>query len=81
MRNKLFSITCLSVLIAILSIVIVSPFVVGQSGTNENGLITSNVVWTKAGSPYSLTGPVAINQGVTLTVEPGVTINLNSYYI
>ncbi len=45
-----------------------------QSGINENGLIASDAVWTKAGSPYSLTGPVAINEGVTLTVEPGATI-------
>jgi hypothetical protein len=52
-----------------------------QAATSVNGLMTSDTTWTKAGSPYSLTGPVAINQGVTLRVEPGVTVNLNGYYI
>jgi hypothetical protein len=32
-------------------------------------------------SPYSLTGPVTIGNGVTLTVEAGVTVNLNGYKI
>ena len=63
------------------SVLVSMPLGLAQSGTNENGLITSNAVWTKSGSPYSLTGPVAINEGVTLTVDPGATINLNSYYI
>jgi hypothetical protein len=56
-------------------------FVEVQAATNFNGLISSDTTWTKASSPYSLTGPVAINQGVTLRVEPGVTVNLNGYYI
>jgi hypothetical protein len=52
-----------------------------QAATNVTGIINSNTTWTKTGSPYSLTGPVAIDQGVTLRVEPGVTVNLNGYYI
>jgi hypothetical protein len=52
-----------------------------QASTDVNGIISSDTTWTKASSPYSLTGPVAINQGVTLRVEPGVTVNLNDYYI
>jgi hypothetical protein len=52
-----------------------------QASTNVSGIITSDTTWTKANSPYGLTGPVAINQGVTLRVEPGVTVNLNGYYI
>jgi len=43
-------------------------------------VISSDTTWTKANSPYSLTGPVDVS-GVTLTVESGVTINLNNYYI
>jgi parallel beta-helix repeat protein len=49
--------------------------------TNFNGIISSNTTWTKANSPYSLTGPVAINIGATLTIEAGVTVQLNGYYI
>ena len=53
----------------------------GQVGTNVTGILSSNTTWTKAGSPYSLTGPTAVNVGATLTIEPGVTLNLNSFYI
>ena len=52
-----------------------------QSGTIVNGIITSNTTWTYVNSPYSLSGPVAVNTGVTLTIEPGATVNLGSYYI
>jgi hypothetical protein len=52
-----------------------------QAVTEVSGIITSDTTWTKANSSYSLTDPVAINQGVKLTIEPGVTVNLNGYYI
>jgi hypothetical protein len=52
-----------------------------QASADVNGIISSDTNWTKASSPYSLAGPIAINQGVTLRVEPGVTVNLNGYYI
>ncbi len=54
---------------------------VAQNSTLVNGIIHSDTTWTKANSPYTLTSPVAVNIGVTLTIEPGVTVNLNSYYI
>ena len=53
----------------------------GQSGTNVTGIINTNTTWTKANSPYTLAGPVAVNSGVTLTIEPGTTVNLNNFYI
>jgi hypothetical protein len=56
-------------------------FVLAQSGTNLSGVIDSDSTWTRSGSPYSLTGPVAIVQGITLTIEQGTTVNLNSYYM
>ncbi len=46
-----------------------------------SGIITVDTRWTKENSPYNLTGNVAIDKGVTLTVEPGVIINLNGYYM
>jgi hypothetical protein len=52
-----------------------------QSGTSVIGTINSDATWTKGNSPYTLTGPVAVNTGVTLTIEPGATVNLNRYYI
>jgi len=56
------------------------PFGTVQASTTT-GIITSDTTWTKANSPYILTGAVAVNSGVTLTVESGVTVNLNDYYI
>jgi len=52
-----------------------------QSPTPVTGIINSDTTWTKANSPYTLTGPVSVNQEVTLTVEPGVTVDLGSFHI
>jgi hypothetical protein len=50
-------------------------------GTDVGGLINSDTVWTKSGSPYTLTKATAVNNGVTLTIEAGVTVNFNYNYI
>jgi parallel beta-helix repeat protein len=52
-----------------------------KAATSVTGIIYSDTTWTKAGSPYSLTGPVLVSEGVTLTIEPGVAVNLNDHYI
>ena len=57
------------------------PFGLAQSGTNISYIISQDSTWTPAGSPYTLTGDTLVYQGVTLTIEPGVTVNLGSYYI
>ncbi|MCW4006387.1 MAG: hypothetical protein NWF04_07325 [Candidatus Bathyarchaeota archaeon] len=43
------------------------------------GMITLDTTWNRAGSPYILTGPVVVNSGVTLTIDPGVTVGLAGY--
>jgi hypothetical protein len=48
---------------------------------NVTGIIASNQTWTQANSPYTLTGNVLVYNGVTLTIEAGVTVNLGNYYI
>lgn len=71
-----FTITLLLVVLSLISNVHV--------GTAQSGLITfisSDTTWTKAGSPYSLDGPIVVSVGVTLTIEAGVTVNFNSYYL
>jgi len=46
--------------------------------TNVTGGIYSNTTWTKANSPYILTDTVVIFGGITLTIQPGVTVKFNS---
>jgi MYXO-CTERM domain-containing protein len=56
----------------------VSPVPV-WADTPVGGFITTNTSWTEAGSPYVLSlGSVIVNEGVTLTVEPGVTVRAPS---
>lgn len=52
-----------------------------HASTEVTGIISSHTTWTKENSPYSITGPIVIVEGTILTIEPGVTVNLNSYYI
>jgi parallel beta-helix repeat protein len=52
-----------------------------QASADVTGIISSDTTWTKANSPYSLTGPMLVSEGVNLTIEPGVTVNFNEYYI
>jgi hypothetical protein len=52
-----------------------------HADTYVNGTIDVNTTWTSANSPYTLTGDVFISNGVTLTVQPGVTVNFGSYKI
>ena len=49
--------------------------------TSVGGVINSDTIWTAANSPYCFTGNVLVNNGVTLTIQPGVTVNFNSFYL
>ena len=51
------------------------------SGTSVSGIIVTDTTWTQSGSPYSLIGNLLVNNGVTLYIQPGVTVNIGSYYI
>jgi hypothetical protein len=46
--------------------------------TNVSGLISSNTTWTKVNSPYIVTNNILVNAGVTLTIEPGVTVKFEA---
>ena len=67
----------LSGLILVISVI----FGVVYASTEVTGIISSDTTWTKANSPYSLTGPLLVNEGVTLTIETGTTVDINGYYI
>ena len=54
---------------------------VAYGQTNVSGGIFTNTTWTKANSPYIVTGDIALYPGDTLRVEPGVTVKVNDNYI
>lgn len=67
----------------IFSIILVSGlnFEVAQASTEVVGIINADTTWTKENSPYTLTGPIFVNNDITLTIEPGVVVNLNGYLL
>lgn len=44
------------------------------ASTPVSGPITADTTWTLANSPYTLTGDVTVQNGATLTIEPGVEV-------
>lgn len=42
-------------------------------------VIDTDTTWTAAGSPYYIAGDATVLEGVTLTVEPGATVELASF--
>jgi hypothetical protein len=79
MKKSLAKLWLMVVFLGVIALTGTLQFGAAQRATSVNGAITSNTTWTKANSPYDLTGSVTINEGVTLTIEPGVIINLNLY--
>ena len=56
-------------------------FGVVHATTDISGVISSDTTWTQAGSPYTLTSNLLVENGVKLTINAGTTVNLGSYYI
>lgn len=48
-----------------------------QAATNITGQIRTNTTWTKAGSPYILSGDLEIAPDITLTLEPGTVVQIH----
>jgi predicted outer membrane repeat protein len=46
--------------------------------TPVSGLISVNTVWATGSSPYIVTGNILVQNGVTLTIEPGVTVKFDA---
>jgi len=71
----------ITMLVSGLILVFAANFGVVHASTEVTGIIYSDATWTTANSPYTLTGPVLLSNGVTLTIEAGATVNFNDYYI
>jgi len=52
-----------------------------EIGTPVSGIISTYTTWTETNSPYTLTGNLLVSNNVTLTIQPGVTVNIGNYYI
>ncbi len=57
---------------------------IALKGVGVSGMIvpagTVSGIWTKAASPYVVTGDIQIPRGKTLTVEPGVTVKFAGHF-
>jgi hypothetical protein len=81
MMKSLSSAFLIAIMVSGFALAGVVHFGTVQASTDVTGIIYSDTTWTKANSPYSLTGNVLVNNGVTLTIEAGATVNLNDFYI
>ncbi len=82
-RKKLVAAEFLVIILMINGLLLAGalPFGIVRASTPVMGIISSDTVWTKADSPYTLTGAVGVVSGVTLTIEAGVTVNLGNNYL
>ena len=51
--------------------------VTASGPTYVSGFISTNTTWTLADSPYIVIGDVIVEEGVELTIEPGVTVKFD----
>ncbi|MDD4968722.1 MAG: dockerin type I repeat-containing protein [Paludibacter sp.] len=50
----------------------------GSAQTNITGSISTNTTFTEANSPYVIVNSIEVSPGITLTIEPGVTVKFNA---
>ena len=54
----------------------------GQTGGTEvSGSLSEDITWTKASSPYVVTGNTTVGAGVILVIEPGVQVRFDGDYV
>lgn len=66
------------ILLVVVNLII--SFIAAQSRaeTPVIGFIAQDTTWTQAKSPYVTLGNIIVKEGVTLTIEPGVTVQFDS---
>lgn len=63
----------------ILTIILVQMPNAKAGPTYVSGLISSDTIWGLVNSPYIITDNVTVDDGVNLTIEPGVVVKLNFF--
>lgn len=77
--NRALSVFLLSASFASMLLVIGMQSCFAQAATPVSGVISRDMTWTAAGSPYVFVGAVGVAEGVTLTIDGGVTVELGLY--
>jgi len=80
-KKSLLSAFLITILICALALLSATRFGAVQAATEVIGVIYSDTTWTQAGSPYTLTGNLLVENGVKLTINAGTTVNLGSCYM
>jgi len=62
----------------LLFIILINISIIALGQTSINGLINNNTNWTVEYSPYIITGNTLVVNGITLTIEAGVSIKFNN---
>ena len=63
--------------LTVMVLLLLSLIGISHADTKVSGNITTDTTWTLANSPYVVTETVQVFEGVTLTIEPGVTVKFN----
>jgi uncharacterized protein Usg len=77
LRVVLFAVFFLALLIAEINFNVTKAEDYGSSGTSVGGVISQDTTWTLENSPYIFIDDVTVAGGVTLTIEPGVIVDLD----
>lgn len=75
-KRSLYKINLISVFIITLTFFCLSSDC--RADTNVSGMISTDTTWTLTKSPYIVTGNILVSNGAALTIEPGVTVKVNS---
>ena len=68
-QTKIRNLTCIWVFIMLIIILVVIQC---ETKTRAQTIISENTTWTLVNSPYIITGNVLVENGVNLTIKPGV---------
>jgi hypothetical protein len=78
LRSSVFIMFLLAIVVG--SLILVSPRDSGKAQSVPNVIeIDKDTTWTQTNAPYNLTGDVFVDNGVTLTIESGVFVDLHGY--